>query len=63
MRAFMLGVASVLAGALALSPAAGAQTDPQRALTTALSRNMTKLGAYSGAYVVDLSTGRALYAV
>src|SRR5579875_2087465 len=64
MRAFSLRVASVVALALtfaAVAGAAAAAQTPEQALSTALAKNMTKLGVYSGAYVKDLTTGQSLY--
>jgi serine-type D-Ala-D-Ala carboxypeptidase/endopeptidase (penicillin-binding protein 4) len=63
MRAFFaaLGAIATLAGA---APAqAGAQPAPtaQRALAKALKRGMAQAGSSSGAYVVDLTTGQALF--
>jgi serine-type D-Ala-D-Ala carboxypeptidase/endopeptidase (penicillin-binding protein 4) len=64
MRVFLatLGVMfAVLAGTAA---AAGAQTPPpaQGALQQALGQSMANVGSSSGAYVVDLDTGQALFA-
>ncbi len=64
MRAFLLALMSAVTVALSVVAPARAQLPPtpQQALTSALKANMKKLGAYSGAYVVDLSTGQALFA-
>ncbi len=64
MRAFLLALASAATVALSAVVPANAQPapTPQQALTSTLKANMKKLGAYSGTYVIDLSTGKALFA-
>jgi D-alanyl-D-alanine carboxypeptidase/D-alanyl-D-alanine-endopeptidase (penicillin-binding protein 4) len=55
-----LGAVGILFGAGAA--AASAQPTPaQQALTKALTKGMQQEGAYSGAYVVDLTTGQPLF--
>jgi D-alanyl-D-alanine carboxypeptidase/D-alanyl-D-alanine-endopeptidase (penicillin-binding protein 4) len=49
---------TVLAAALVAAPAATAQTD----LQTSLTRHMRPAGAYSGAYVTNLTTGEQVFA-
>jgi D-alanyl-D-alanine carboxypeptidase/D-alanyl-D-alanine-endopeptidase (penicillin-binding protein 4) len=66
MRAFPARLARPL-GVLAwvavigLAPAARAASAPQRTLSRTLNAGMRAAGSYSGAYVMDLATGRALY--
>jgi D-alanyl-D-alanine carboxypeptidase/D-alanyl-D-alanine-endopeptidase (penicillin-binding protein 4) len=56
-----LVVAAAVCGAMG-APAAGmAAGSPQQTLIKALKKNLRLAGSTSGAYVVDLSTGQALY--
>jgi D-alanyl-D-alanine carboxypeptidase/D-alanyl-D-alanine-endopeptidase (penicillin-binding protein 4) len=65
-------VAASAAGAVARSPRAGRgptarlvrapNTPAERGLVAGLNRGMRQAGAYSGAYVVDLTAGQTLYA-
>jgi D-alanyl-D-alanine carboxypeptidase/D-alanyl-D-alanine-endopeptidase (penicillin-binding protein 4) len=58
----MRRVFALLAAAAMLSPAAAnAAASPQRTLTRALNLGVKAAGSSSGAYVVDLTTGRQLY--
>lgn len=53
---------AALAGAVLATPAAGlAATSPLAALDTALHKQISAAGHASGAYVVDLNTGQALF--
>lgn len=52
-------VAATAGGALARS--AHPALTPEQALTKALNRGMHEVGNYSGAYVLDLTTGQVLY--
>src|SRR6478609_6947063 len=54
----MAGSAVLIAVLLALFPASAQAAG----LTTTLNREMRRAGASSGAYVVDLDTGRQIYA-
>jgi D-alanyl-D-alanine carboxypeptidase/D-alanyl-D-alanine-endopeptidase (penicillin-binding protein 4) len=57
-----LGATAILLGAGAGAAAAQAQPVPaQQALTNALRNDMGQEGAYSGAYVLDLTTGQPLF--
>ena len=71
MRVVRLAILGAMVGLLGLLSAAGAgiaSTTPaqtaaaQKTLRKALTRQYTKLGRYSGAYAVDLTTGQPLYA-
>lgn len=59
----LLAVAGLVAGTAggALARSARAALPPQQALTKALNRGMRDVGNYSGAYVLDLTTGQVLY--
>jgi D-alanyl-D-alanine carboxypeptidase/D-alanyl-D-alanine-endopeptidase (penicillin-binding protein 4) len=69
MRTFLGALASVIVACCgALAPAAAGQTPPPsppptpvQALDSALHRGIHKLGSWSGAYVLDLTTGQMLY--
>jgi serine-type D-Ala-D-Ala carboxypeptidase/endopeptidase (penicillin-binding protein 4) len=60
MRRFVAAVAAVL-GVLGFAEGASAQA--LQTLKNSLSRSMKSAGSSTGAYVVDLSTGRTLYSV
>jgi D-alanyl-D-alanine carboxypeptidase/D-alanyl-D-alanine-endopeptidase (penicillin-binding protein 4) len=63
MRARLLALLGVV-GAVLLAPGtAVAQTTPVRTLARALHAGQHKLGRFSGAYVVDLTTGLPLFAI
>jgi D-alanyl-D-alanine carboxypeptidase/D-alanyl-D-alanine-endopeptidase (penicillin-binding protein 4) len=63
MRRLVLTWGAVLAALSAAPVAAGAQpvTPAERALTSVLNSGMARIGGASGAYVLDLTTGEALY--
>ena len=56
-----LGAIAVLCGMLAVPVAGFAATSPQTALDKALHDQISAAGPASGAYVVDLTTGQALF--
>jgi D-alanyl-D-alanine carboxypeptidase/D-alanyl-D-alanine-endopeptidase (penicillin-binding protein 4) len=60
----LLTVAALVAGTSsdALARSAQIALSPQQALTKALNKGMREVGNYSGAYVLDLTTGQVLYA-
>jgi D-alanyl-D-alanine carboxypeptidase/D-alanyl-D-alanine-endopeptidase (penicillin-binding protein 4) len=63
MRVFLgtLGAVFVLLAGTATAAGAQPPPSPQAALQTALSHGMTQEGAFSGAYVLDLTTGQVLF--
>lgn len=64
MRVFLAVLGATLCLLAGTAVAADAQALPaQRALQQALTKSMAKIGASSGAYVVDLDTGETLFAV
>ena len=58
---WLASIALIALVAVALAPACRARRGPRRDQRV-LAREMARAGAYSGAYVVDLGTGRKLYA-
>ncbi len=64
MRVFLATIGATVALLASAATVAGAQPAPpaQRGLQHALSQSMAKIGASSGAYVVDLDTGQPLFA-
>ncbi len=63
MRMFFAALGAAIALLAGTAAAALAQTPPaQRALQRALTRSMAQEGRFSGAYVVDLTTGQVLFA-
>jgi serine-type D-Ala-D-Ala carboxypeptidase/endopeptidase (penicillin-binding protein 4) len=60
----LLTVAALVAfmASPALARTAHLTLSPRRALTRALNKDMREVGKYSGAYVLDLTTGQVLYA-
>ena len=64
MRVFLATLGASIALLAGTASVAGAQPAPpaQRGLQRALSQSMAKVGASSGAYVLDLDTGQALFA-
>jgi len=64
MRVFLAALGATIALLAGTAAAAGAQpTPPQRALQRSLTQSMAKMGASSGAYVLDLDTGQVLFSV
>ena len=63
MRAFFVTVGALFALLVAGPAAARAQSTAaaQRTLRSQLDRGINNVGGYDGAYVIDLSTGHALY--
>jgi D-alanyl-D-alanine carboxypeptidase/D-alanyl-D-alanine-endopeptidase (penicillin-binding protein 4) len=51
----------VVLAAVVLAPRALAAANPQRALARALNKDMKQAGGSTGAYVVDLTTGKTLF--
>jgi serine-type D-Ala-D-Ala carboxypeptidase/endopeptidase (penicillin-binding protein 4) len=63
MRVFMATLGATIALLAGTAAEAGAQTPPaQRGLQRSLAQSMAKVGASSGAYVVDLNTNQVLFA-
>jgi serine-type D-Ala-D-Ala carboxypeptidase/endopeptidase (penicillin-binding protein 4) len=63
MRVFLGALGAILVLLAGTAAGAAAQTSPQTALQQTLSPLMGDMGSSSGAYVVDMDTGQALYAV
>ena len=57
----LIGILGVVVAALAFPGAAAAQRGARQALARALRAGLTATGGASGAYVVDLNTGRPLF--
>jgi D-alanyl-D-alanine carboxypeptidase/D-alanyl-D-alanine-endopeptidase (penicillin-binding protein 4) len=63
MRVFLATLGATITLLVGTTAVAGAQTPPaQRALQRSLAQSMGKVGASSGAYVVDLDTNQVLFA-
>src|SRR5947209_10711553 len=63
MRVFLATLGATIALLAGTAAAAGAQAPPaQRALQRSLVQSMAKVGASSGAYVVELNTNQVLFA-
>jgi D-alanyl-D-alanine carboxypeptidase/D-alanyl-D-alanine-endopeptidase (penicillin-binding protein 4) len=60
-RARVVLTVAVALGLPSIALAAGARTNPQRALTRAMNRGLRTAGGADGAYVLDLTTDRPLY--
>ena len=56
-----LAVATAVCGVVGAPATALAATSPQQALVRTLKKNLRRAGSAGGAYVVDLSTGQALF--
>ena len=64
MRVFVATLGATIALLAGTAAVAEAQpTPPQRALQRSLTQSMAKMGASSGAYVLDLNTGQVLFSV
>jgi D-alanyl-D-alanine carboxypeptidase/D-alanyl-D-alanine-endopeptidase (penicillin-binding protein 4) len=64
MRVFLATLGATIALLAGTAAVAGAQTPPaQRALQRSLTQSMAKVGASSGAYVVDMTTNQVLFSV
>jgi serine-type D-Ala-D-Ala carboxypeptidase/endopeptidase (penicillin-binding protein 4) len=62
MRVFLATLGATIALLAGTAAAAGAQTPPsESALQRSLTQSMARVGASSGAYVVDLDTGQVLF--
>jgi D-alanyl-D-alanine carboxypeptidase/D-alanyl-D-alanine-endopeptidase (penicillin-binding protein 4) len=62
MRVFLATLGATIGLLAGTAAGAGAQTPPaQRALQRSLTQSMAKVGASSGAYVLDLDTGQVLF--